>query len=164
MPGLPFGAAQQHDVPAELRCYDRIAGIEFIEADPSLPYPRSVAYRPAEGGAQMRVRANEPDIIDLEIPADQAKSYVESLADAGLFDLQRVYRPAQGTFTVAGLQWRLEVEFTREGSPKKPRPFRAEGEGVLPDGHEALVKALMAPARPALDAAASAADAADGEQ
>lgn len=40
MPGLPFGAAQSHDVPHELRTYEHVRGIEFIEIDPDLPAPR----------------------------------------------------------------------------------------------------------------------------
>lgn len=34
MPGLPFGAAQSYDVPHELRTYEHVQGIEFIEVDP----------------------------------------------------------------------------------------------------------------------------------
>lgn len=144
MPGLPFGAARQHPVPAEVQDYEHIESIEFIEIDPDLPSPRSVAYRPTARGAQMRVRDFAPELEDRELSESEARAYIGRLVASGVFSWARVYRPAQGTFVNVGVQWRLEVEFAKPaGSKKKVRPFRAEGENVFPDGFEQVVAALM---------------------
>ncbi|MGI6033871.1 MAG: hypothetical protein ACOX69_10680 [Coriobacteriales bacterium] len=143
MPGLPFGAAQQHAIPRELLTYENIAGIEYIEANPSLPYPRSAAYRPIEGGAQMRVRDRTAEIEDIELTVPEARAYIEALVNSGLFSWNRVYRPAQGTFVNEALQWRVEVTFSQGGSPKKRRPFRVEGEEETPSDYEQVVALLM---------------------
>lgn len=144
MPGLPFGAARQHPVPREALNYEGIEAIEFIETDPDLPYPRSVAYRPSPTGAQARVRDFSPEISDLELTEAQARAYLSRLVESGLFSWQRVYRPAQGTFVNVGREWRLEVRFSKtEGAKKPPRSFKAEGENVFPDGYNGVVAALM---------------------
>lgn len=146
MPGLPFGAAQQHGVPEDVRGYDGIVGIEFVEFDADLPCPRSVAYRRVDGGAGMRVRANAPEIAQFALSEQQARAYLDTLAASGLFSWQRVYRPAQGTFVNASTQWRLEVTFARRKGQARVRPFRVEGENVFPDDYEAVLELLMAPA------------------
>ena len=150
MPGLPFGAAQQHGIPAELQSYDNIVGIEFIELDANLPYPRSAAYRRLEQGAEMLVRDNAPDIEHVQLSEAQARTYIDALSDAGVFSWQRVYRPAQGTFVNASTQWRLKVEFSEtarsaeRASSRKARPFESEGENVFPDDYAQIVSLLMA--------------------
>lgn len=143
MPGLPFGAAQQRAIPRELLTYENIAGIEYIEANPSLPYPRSAAYRPVEGGAQMRVRDRTAEIEDIELTVPEARAYIEALVNSGLFSWNRVYRPAQGTFVNEALQWRVEVTFSKNGASKKRRPFRVEGEEEAPSDYEQVVALLM---------------------
>ena len=146
MPGLPLGAAQQHPIPAQALIYEAISGIEFIEVNDDLPYPRSVAYRPTDTGAEMRVRDNAPDLCELALSADQARAYIASLVDAGLFSWQRVYRPAQGTFVLNATRWRLEVRFADVPGAKRVKPFKVEGENVFPDDYEAVLAALMQPA------------------
>lgn len=144
MPGLPFGAARQHPVPAELLTYEGIAGIEYIELDPDLPYPRSAAYRPAIAGGQLRVRDRVPEVADRELTRDEARAYLSALVSSGVFSWQRVYRPAQGTFVNVGVEWRLEVTFAKpKGARKEPRAFVVEGENVFPDGYSRVVSALM---------------------
>ncbi len=150
MPGLPLGAAQQHDVPAEQLTYERITGIEFIELDANLPYPRSAAYRRSASGADMLVRAHAPEIEQVQLSEEQARAYIDALVAAGLFSWQRVYRPVQGTFVNSSTQWRLKVEFSAASGAgrklaRKPRPFESEGENVFPDSYEQVVAALMAP-------------------
>lgn len=144
MPGLSLGAAQQYDIPADLQCYERIAGIEFIETRAGIPYPRSAAYRPCAGGAQMRVRDGAPDILDADLTEGEARAYIAALVEAGLFRWRRVYRPAQGTFVLDGTNWRVEVTFTKDGGLRAPRPLRAEGEGLFPDGYDHMTGLLMA--------------------
>ena len=147
MSGLPFGAARQHPVSADALCYEGIAGIEFIEADPSLPYPRSAAYRPCALGAQMRVRDGAPEVAELELDHVQARSLIAALVEAGVFSWARVYRPAQGTFALAATEWRLEVTFAARDGGKPPRAFRVEGENVFPDGYERAVGILLGAAQ-----------------
>ena len=146
MPGLPLGAAQQHDVPVELLDYDHIAGIEYIETNAGIPYPRSVAYRPVDGGGQMRVRDKAPDLVDIDLDEAQARAYIDAVVSGGVFGWNRVYRPAQGTFVFDGTNWRLEVTFKKTGVLKAPRPFRVEGEMIFPDNYEQVVGLLMGPA------------------
>ena len=131
MPGLPFGAAQSHDVPHELRTYEHVRGIEFIEIDPDLPAPRSAAYRPVAGGAQMLIRRATPDIDEVSLDEDEARGLIAALDAAGLFDWQRVYKPSQGNFVVTATEWRIEVE------------FRSEGEDEFPDSFEHVVGLLV---------------------
>lgn len=142
MPGLPLGAAQQHAVPEELLDYDHIAGIEYIQTRAGIPYPRSVAYRPVEGGGQVRLRNEAPDLVDVDLDEQEARDYIQRLVDRGLFGWNRVYRPAQGTFVFDGTNWRLEVRFKTQGA-KEPRPFRVEGEMLFPDNYEPIVALLM---------------------
>ncbi len=142
MPGLPFGAAQTYDVPQEFRNYAHIEGIEFIEINPNKPYPRSSAYRKTDSGAQMRIRNNAPEIEELELTIDEATSFIESLVQAGVFSWQRVYRPAQGTFVVADLEWRLEFMFDKPFA-KRAQSFKVEGEDVFPDNFDAVVSLLI---------------------
>lgn len=134
MPGLPFGAVQAHDVPQEFRSYAHIEDIEYIEIDPNKPYPRSSAYRKTADGAQMRIRNNAPEIEELDLTVDEATSFIDSLVEAGVFSWQRVYRPAQGTFVVANLEWRLEFRFDKPFA-KRARSFKVEGEEVFPDSY-----------------------------
>lgn len=144
MTGLALGAARQRAVDPSLLCYERIAGIEYIEMDPDLPYPASAAYRTCEHGAEMLLRANVPDVERVSLDEGQARRYLEALVEAGLFAWQRVYRPAQGTFAVVSTQWRIEVSFTSRGLAT-PKPFAVEGEDAFPDGYAAVRAALMAP-------------------
>lgn len=144
MPGLPFGAAQQHSISAEFQTYEGIAGIEFIDMRPDLPYPRSVAYRRCADGAQMRVRDGAAEIAEVDLDEQQARAYLSALVEHGLFRWHRSYRPAQGTFVLDAPQWRLEVTFDKLGG-KRCKPFRAEGEGTYPDNFEEVAGALMAP-------------------
>lgn len=146
MPGL--GSARQHPVDRALLDYEHIEGLEFIELNPDLPCPRSVAYRATEAGADLRVRSNTPQVHDVSVAQEQARGYIEALAASGLFSWQRVYRPAQGTFTLAAVQWRLKVSF-RGGKIVRPRPFEVEGEGLFPDDYEHVLTLLfsLAPAQ-----------------
>ena len=143
MPGLPFGAARQHPVPAEVLDYEHIVKIEFIEIDADRPYPRSVAYRPTPSGSELRVRKNAPEVYDVALDEPQSHAYIVGLIEAGLFAWQRVYRPAQGTFVLAGTEWRIDVEFETPQGLKRVHPFKAEGENTSPDNYEAVVSALM---------------------
>lgn len=161
MPGLPFGAAQQHSVPAEFQTYEGIAGIEFIDMHPDLPYPRSAAYRKCAGGAQMRVRNRAAEIAEVDLDEQQARAYLSALVEHGLFRWHRSYRPAQGTFVLDAPQWRLEVTFDKLDG-KRCKPFRAEGEGTYPDNFEAVAGALMGPGAQPADAAEPEAESAAG--
>lgn len=143
MPGLPFGAVQAHDVAAQYRTYEHITGIEFIEVNPDMPYPRSAAYRAVPQGGQMRIRDNAPEIDDIELAEDEARAFVEELAQSGLFEWQRVYRPAQGTFVVESVEWRVEVSFDVPVMGKRSTTFKVEGEGVFPDNYEQVISKLM---------------------
>lgn len=142
MPGLPFGAVQTHDVPQEFRSYAHIEDIEFIEINPSKPYPRSSAYRKTANGAQMRVRNNAPEIEELELTVEEASSFIDSLVQAGVFSWQRVYRPAQGTFVVADLEWRFEFRFD-EPFARRAQAFKVEGEEVFPDSYDDVISLLI---------------------
>lgn len=143
MPGLPFGAARQQDVAPELRTYEQIVSIEFIEVDPDKVYPRSFAYRPVESGGQTRTRVYNPDLIDTDLSEDEARALIDGLAQAGVFEWHRVYRPAQGTFVVAAKEWRLEIVFRSQGFGKTPRPFKVDGENVYPDNYKQVVEGLF---------------------
>ena len=161
MPGIPLGAARQHDVQPELLDYEHIAGIEFIETRAGFPFPRSAAYRCIEGGSQMRVRDACPELDELDLSEEESRAYIDALAQSGLFEWQRVYRPAQGTFVNDCTNWRLEVRFASKGRSRAARPFRVEGEGVFPDSYEAVVDLLMNKDVRALRAADGKGDAAD---
>lgn len=163
MPGLPFGAAQQHGVPAEFQTYEGIAGIEFIDMRPDLPFPRSAAYRKRAGGAQMRVRNEAAEIAEVDLDERQARSYLSALVEHGLFRWHRSYRPAQGTFVLDAPQWRLEVTFGKLDG-KRCKPFRAEGEGTYPDDFETIAGALLAPGIQPAGETGLAADAAAGSE
>lgn len=163
MPGLPFGAAQQHSIPAEFQTYEGIAGIEFIDMRPDLPYPRSAAYRRCADGAQMRVRDRVAEIAEADLDEQQARAYLSALVERGLFFWHRTYRPAQGTFVLDAPQWRLEVTFDKLGG-KRCKPFRAEGEGTYPDNFEEVAGALMVPGIQPAGETELAADAAAGSE
>ena len=143
MPGLPFGAARQQDIAPELRTYEQIVSIEFIEIDPDMAYPRSFAYRPSEQGGQTRTRVFSPDLIDADLSEAEARALIDGLDQAGVFDWNRVYRPAQGTFVVAAREWRLEIVFKSQGFGKTPRPFKVDGENVFPDNYKQVVEGLF---------------------
>lgn len=142
MSGLPFGAAQSFTVPMELRSYEHVLGIEFIELDPNLAYPRSAAYRKTEGGAQMRARNAAPELLDFDLSRDEAVALIESLDRAGLFDWQRVYKPSQGTFVVTATDWRMSVEFDVPVA-RRDHVFESEGEDEFPDSFEQVVGILL---------------------
>lgn len=142
MPGLPFGAAQSHDVPHELRTYEHVRGIEFIEIDPDLPAPRSAAYRPVAGGAQMLIRRATPDIDEVSLDEDEARGLIAALDAAGLFDWQRVYKSSQGNFVVTATEWRIEVDFDTRIA-KRSSTFRSEGEDEFPDSFGHVVGLLV---------------------
>ena len=142
MSGLPFGAAQTFDVPSELCTYDHVTGIEFVEFDPDLPYPRSSAYRVTPNGGQMRIRRQNPELEEVELSAEEARELIEGLTQAGLFTWQRVYRPVQGTFVNAAREWRLEVSFDRP-LHKRASSFKVEGEHAYPDSYEQIVGLLI---------------------
>ena len=142
MPGLPFGSAQSHDVPRELRAYEHVRGIEVIEVDPDLPYPRSAAYRQVPSGAQMLIRRAIPDIEEVELNEDEARRLIAELDEAGLFDWRRVYKPSQGNFVVTATEWRIEVDFDTKIA-KRTTTFRSEGEDEFPDSFGHVVKLLV---------------------
>lgn len=142
MSGLPFGAAQSYDVPRDLRTYEHVRGIEFIEVDPDLPYPRSAAYRQVSSGAQMLIRRAAPDIEEVELDKDEARGLIAALDEAGLFDWRRVYKPSQGNFVVTATEWRIEVNFDTKIA-KRTTTFRSEGEDEFPDSFEHVVKLLV---------------------
>ena len=151
MPGLPFGAAQSHDVPHELRSYDHVQDIEFIEVDPDLPYPRSAAYRKTADGAQMLVRRGAPDIARVDLTVDEARELIDALEKAGLFARQRVYKPSQGPFVNVVTEWRVEVGFDRPVA-RRTSTFRAEGADEFPDSFELVVDLLLSRAPETEDA------------
>ncbi len=143
MASLPLGAARQHPVDPTLLNYKSIEGLEYIETRPLEAFPRSVAYRKCEDGGQMRVRNNSPEILDVDLTEEQARTYIAAIVEAGIFAWRRVYRPAQGIFAMESVNWRLEVTFTGGEGGSIPRPFRVEGENVFPDTYQAGVGALM---------------------
>lgn len=145
MPGLPFGAAQSYDVPHELRTYEHVQGIEFIEVDPDLPFPRSAAYRKTADGAQMLIRRGAPEIAQVDLAADEARSLIAALDAAGLFTWQRVYKPAQGPFVNVVTEWRVEVDFD-ESIAKRSSTFRSEGADEFPDSFDSVVSLLLSQA------------------
>lgn len=145
MPGLPFGAAQSYDVPHELRTYEHVQGIEFIEVDPDLPFPRSAAYRKTVDGAQMLIRRGAPEIAQVDFAADEARSLIAALDAAGLFTWQRVYKPAQGPFVNVVTEWRVEVDFD-ESIAKRSSTFRSEGADEFPDSFDSVVSLLLSQA------------------
>lgn len=142
MGGLPAGAAQSFSVPAQLRSYDHITSIEFIQIDPNVPCPLSAAYRPTSDGAEMLIRRETPDLHKLALIEEQARSLIEDLDEAGLFEWNRVYCPAQGSFSVAATEWRLAVEFDRKPA-KHEDAFQSEGENEFPDSYDAVVSLLV---------------------
>lgn len=142
MGGLPAGAAQSFSVPAELRSYDHVTSIEFIQIDPNLPCPLSAAYRPTSGGAEMLIRRETPDLHKLALTEEEARSLIKGLDEAGLFEWNRVYCPAQGNFRVTATEWRLAVEFDRKPA-KHEDAFQSEGENEFPDGYDAVVSLLV---------------------
>lgn len=142
MPGLPFGAAQSYDVPKDLRCYEHVLGIEFIEIDPDLPYPRSAAYRQVPAGAQMLIRRAVPEIDELSLDEVEARNLIAALDEAGLFDWQRVYKPSQGNFVITATEWRLEVTFDVPIA-KRVSSFKSEGEDEFPDSFDDVVSLLL---------------------
>lgn len=142
MSGLPFGSAQSFTVPEELRSYEHVLGMEFIEIDPNLVFPRSAAYRKTEGGAQMRTRNAAPDLVDSDLSRDEAQLLIDSLNAAGLFDWQRVYKPVQGSFVVAATEWRVGITFD-ECVSKRSSVFESEGEDEFPDTFDEVVNLLI---------------------
>ena len=143
MAGQPAGARQARTIPAELRCYGRVAGLRFIEQGYPHPDPRSAAYRPVPGGGQLRLRFNEPACHDEQLDEAAARAYIAALDAHGAFDLDRVYRPVQGSFSIDPQEWRLEVEFSPDADGHVPEPYVAEGENAYPDGYEEFVLALL---------------------
>ncbi len=139
----PAGAARSRVVAGELRCYERVAEIRFIEQGYPHPDPRSAAYRPVSGGGQLRLRFNEPECHDEELDEASARAYIAALDAHGAFDLDRVYRPVQGSFSLSPQEWRLEIEFSADAAGEVPEPYVAEGENAWPDGYEELVLALQ---------------------
>lgn len=140
--GLPLGAAQTYSVPEHMRCYDHVTGIEFIEVDPSLPYPRSAAYRKVPGGAQMLIRKSAPELIEVDLSLEEACALIDRLRDVGLFEWQRVFKPVQGSFVDVATEWRIEVDFD-ERIARRSSKFRSEGEDEFPDSFDAVVEALL---------------------
>ena len=145
MPGLPFGAAQSYDVPHELRPSEHVQGLELIEVDPDLPFPRSAAYRTTADGAQMLIRRRAPEIAQVDLTADEARSLIVALDAAGLFTWQRVYKPAQGPFVNVVTEWRVEVDFD-EPIAKRSSTFRSEGADEFPDSFDSIVSLLLSQA------------------
>lgn len=142
MTGLPLGAAQSHIVPDEMRSYEHITGIQFIEIDPSLPYPRSAAYRKVPQGAEMLIRKYAPELAEVDLSVEEARDLIGRLREAGLFDWQRVFKPVQGTFVDVATEWRIEVDFDEKISKRSSR-FQSEGEDEFPDSFDAVVSALL---------------------
>lgn len=142
MPGLPAGAAQAHSVPLRLRCYEHVMGIEFIEVDPNVPAPLSAAYRPVSGGAQMLIRRETPELEERSLSEDEARQLIGALDEAGLFEWQRVYCPAQGTYRVVATEWRIQVTFDEKIS-RHSSSFQSEGEDEFPDTYDSVVGILV---------------------
>lgn len=142
MAGLPMGAAQSYSVPEELRSYDHIVGIEFIEIDPNLPYPRSAAYRKMPDGAQMLIRKSAPELYEVDLSLEEATALIDQLRSDGLFDWQRTFKAVQGSFVDVATEWRIEVDFDRKISWRSSK-FRSEGEDEFPDSFDAVVDALL---------------------
>lgn len=142
MSGLPLGAAQSHSVPEEMRSYDHVSGIEFIEIDPSLPYPRSAAYRRVPAGAQMLIRNAAPELIKVDLSVEEATALIDELREAGLFDWQRVFKAVQGSFVDVACEWRIEVDFDEEFARRSSK-FRSEGEDEFPDAFDEVVDLLL---------------------
>lgn len=125
-----------------MRTYDHVKGFEFIEMDPSLPYPVSSAYKKTPDGAKMLVRNAGPDLAELSLSENDAAKLISDLDDAGLFDWRRVYKPVQGNFVVTVTQWRLQVDFDEDVS-KRTSSMVAEGSDEFPDGFDHVVGILV---------------------
>ena len=132
-------------MPHELRTYEHVQGIEFIEVDPDLPFPRSAAYRKTVDGAQMLIRRGAPEIAQVDLAADEARSLIAALDAAGLFTWQRVYKPAQGPFVNVVTEWRVEVDFD-EPIAKRSSTFCSEGADEFPDSFDSVVSLLLSQA------------------
>ena len=140
MAGEPIGAKRILRIPEEAKSYEQITSIEFIELEAKSGNVRSAAYRPVDGGAQTRIRTGVQDeLVDSDLTADEAKQFISKLCDAGVFDWNYSYRPAQGTFVNVAAQWRLKIEF----KDKEYRDFVAEGENHFPDNYDVVVDVLM---------------------
>lgn len=142
MAGLPLGAAQSYSVPEELQCYDHVVGIEFIEIDPNLVFPRSAAYRKVPEGAQMLIRTSGPELFEVDLSLEDARLLIAQLKDGGLFQWQRVFKPVQGSFVDVATEWRIEVEFDEKLS-RRSSSFKSEGEDEFPDSFDEVVSVLL---------------------
>lgn len=110
-----------------------------------MPFPRSAAYRKTADGAQMLIRRRAPEIAQVDLTADEARSLIVALDAAGLFTWQRVYKPAQGPFVNVVTEWRVEVDFD-EPIAKRSSTFRSEGADEFPDSFDSIVSLLLSQA------------------
>ena len=141
MTGTPLGAKQHHPVPDSLKNYQSIVSIEFIEKDQKTDDVRSAAYRPVDGGAQTRIRLSTQDeLTDSDLNLDEANAYINAIVEAGIFDWDYSYRPAQGNFTNVNTQWRLKIEFDAATGQS---PFISEGESFFPDNYDSIINLLL---------------------
>ena len=144
MGGIPFGAKRGHEVASELRTFEAIWQISYIH-DALLPADFcSAAYLNDGSSFKTRTRTTlEGALVDTELSEQDARTYIEALIDAGIFDWMRVYKPAQGTFVKYSTEWRLQIDFAKPEAGRTPKPFVVEGENCFPDNYELIQKLLM---------------------
>ncbi len=138
----PAGAAQIRNVPKEVRCYERITSIEFIEKGPLYELPRSIAYKQTEDGAMVRTCYNDGSTFDDKLTKAQAQTYIERLDERSLFDLDYSYRPIE-KFSLDSHIWRIKVEFSPNEDGSKVPDYISEGDEGFPDCYEKLTYELM---------------------
>ncbi len=138
----PAGAAQIRTVPKEVRCYERIKSIEFIERNPLYENPRSAAYMPTESGAIVRLCYNDASMFDETLTKEQAQTYIKRLDERSLFDLDYSYRPIE-KFILDSDIWRIKVEFSPNEDGSKVHDYISEGDAGYPDCYEELAFELL---------------------
>ena len=140
MAGEPIGAKQLYKIPDNMQCYEKINSIEFLEINQADGNVRSVAYRPTVNGAQVRIKTCVQDeLTDSELTKKEAIDYIENIRNAGIFSWNYSYRPSQGTFVNVTTQFRLKIEFAEDNA----KDFVSEGENVVPDTYDDIVKILL---------------------
>ncbi len=90
----------------------------------------------------MLLRNADPQLADVELSVEEAGALIASLDAAGLFDWQRVYKPAQGVFANVATEWRVEVNFD-EPIARRSSTFKSEGADEAPDSFEQVIALFM---------------------
>ena len=138
----PAGAAQRFYVPQNLRCYERIESIEFIEKSHLYEQPSSAAYKPTENGSVVRLNYHDGRVFDENLNKEETLEYLSKLNENSLFDLDYSYRPIE-RFSLVDTIWRIKVCFTPNEDESVPEPYISEGDGCYPDCYKDLTDTLL---------------------